>query len=92
MGTSMNRDITQVIQRVKAELPRPYWDVARSLDNLLTSIRYRAPEQSWHNWNDFVVILNELPDPNAPDAPAWATKIARIMSGAEEADQAIRFD
>jgi len=83
-GKLMDRNIHTVVERIKALIPDSYAlsaHVNASLDNILDSAKYTAPELMYARWIQVSTVLqNNLPQPT-PDAPQWALEIRDVFAG-----------
>ena len=83
MPMMKSRDIVEVIDAILPVLPADH-EAVKLLEKVRYDAMYKAPEMHWYCWRDLTLVLNvKLPDPLAPDAPEWAKKIQRIVTGQE---------
>ena len=83
MGTTTQRNITDVIDQIKPILASNGVNCAR-LDHIRESSFYRAPEDMLPAWRSLVAFLTAVV-PVTPDAPEWVRRVAAIVNGTEPA-------
>jgi hypothetical protein len=78
------RNIGEVIDRIKAEVPDDLPALHAELADLRSSVTYTAPEMMRQCWLRLANILGEnLPDPDMEGCAAWVKKVQRIVTAQE---------
>ena len=80
-----NRNICDVIERVKALIPKDaYVSMFNALERIQLEAVYQHPERQRVFWIETTTLLTaDLPSPYGGESPEWVKQVGRIMRGEE---------